>query len=614
METFEFKAEIKEVLDILVHSLYINRDIFLRELISNASDAIDKLKLHALINGEAKLLEAPFEINIMIDSPNKKLIIADNGIGMTKSEVLENLGTLAHSGTKKFLEAVKNQNTQEIPSLIGQFGVGFYSVYMVADKVEVITKSAVKDEPAIKWISTGDGTFSIEETEKEKSGTDVIVHLKKGEEIYLSKSKIEEVVKKYSDFIEFPIYFVEDKKEKVKLNSQVALWRKNKNEITTEEYNNFYRQHSFESVDPFDVIHYRGEGLVEFTALLYIPSKKPFNIYLKDYEYGPALYIRKVLIMNHCQELIPPYLRFIKGVVEAENLPLNVSREFLQNNGQIITIKNNIVKKVIDHLEELKNNKREKYVNFYKEFGRLLKEGIFYEIDKKEKLASLIIAETSKTKEGEFISLDEYISRMQVAQEYIYFLPGQDISAMRNSPYLEVFKEKDIEVLLLTDDFDDLCMTQLHNYKGKVLKSILSSDLTLESPTLNEQSDDNNEILSYIKDVLKDKVSDVKISKRLKESVGIIVNKSGLLEDTISAVHFLPHTKERILEININHPIIVKLKALLKKDQKDLLKEYIYMIYNIALMESNYNIDNPLEFKKMLINVVEKSLPNLQTT
>ena len=594
METFEFKAEIKEVLDILIHSLYTQKDIFLRELISNASDAIDKLKLHGLINGDAKLLEVPFEIKISTDSPNKKLIISDNGIGMTRQDVLKNLGTLAHSGTKKFLEAVKSKQTQEIPELIGQFGVGFYSVYMVADKVEVITKSAITNETAIKWTSKGDASFSIEEAEKEGFGTDVIVYLKKGEEIYLSQSKIEEIIKRYSDYIEFPIYFINEKKEKIKLNSQVALWRKNKNELDEEEYKKFYKQHSYETEDPLEVIHYRGEGLIAFTALLFIPARKPFNIYMKEFEYGPALYINKVLIMNHCQDLIPPYLRFLKGIVEAESLPLNVSREFLQNNGQI------------------KKNEREKYLKFYKEYGKILKEGIFYEIDKKERLASLVLAETTKTKESEFISLDEYLSRMQVSQEYIYFLPGKDVQSMRNSPYLEIFKEKDIEVLLLTDDFDDLCMAQLHSYKGKELKSVLASDISLGSSSAVEE--DNKDIIDFIKDVLKNKVADVKVSNRLKDSIGVIVNKSGFLEDTISAVNFLPQTQPRILEININHPIFIKLKTLLKTTPKERLVDYIYMIYNIALMESNYNIDNPLEFKKMLENMLEKSLPNLQTT
>ena len=612
METYEFKAEIKEVLSILIHSLYTQKDIFLRELISNASDAIDKLKLHALANSETKFLESPFEIHILVDSPNKTLIISDNGIGMSKQEMLENLGTLAHSGTKRFLETIKNKKTQEIPELIGQFGVGFYSVFMVADKVEVVSKSAVKDEPAVKWVSSGDGSYVIDEAEKEHFGTDVIVHLKKGEEIFLSKNKIEEIVKKYSDFIEFPIYFINEKKEKVKLNSQIALWRKNKNDIKIEDYNNFYKQHSYDTQEPLEVIHFKAEGLIEFTALLFIPSKKPFDIYLKDYEYGPALYINKVLIMNHCQELVPPYLRFLKGVVEADNLPLNVSREFLQSNSQIITIKNNIIKKVLDHLEYLKNSEREKYIQFYKEFGRILKEGIFYEIDKKERLASLILAESTKTKEGEFISLDEYIQRMQITQQYIYFLPGKDITSLRSSPYLEIFKEKDIEVLLFTEDFDDLCMAQLHSYKGKTLKSILSSDISLEKTA--DKEEDNKEILEFIKDILKNKVADVKISNRLKDSVGLIVNKSGLLEETMGAINFLPQMQERILEINITHPVLVKLKELLKTTPKETLKDYIFMIYNIALMESNYNIDNPLEFKKMLVRMVEKSLPSHQTT
>lgn len=612
METYEFKAEIKEVLDILIHSLYTQKDIFLRELVSNASDAIDKLKLHALANSETKFLEVPFEIDIVADSPNKKLIISDNGIGMTRQDILENLGTLAHSGTKKFLDAVRSKNAQEIPELIGQFGVGFYSVFMVADKVEVVSKSAIKNEPAVKWVSIGDASYAIDDAEKDRFGTDVILHLKKGEEIYLSKNKIEEIVKKYSDFIEFPVYFINEKKEKIKLNSQIALWRKNKNDIKNEDYNNFYRQHSYDSQDPLTVIHFKAEGLIGFTALLFIPSKKPFNIYMKDYEYGPALYINKILIMNHWQELIPPYLRFLKGVVEAESLPLNVSREYLQNNSQIITIKNNIVKKVLDHLEHMKNSEREIYIQFYKEFGKILKEGIFYEIDKKEKLTSLILAETTKTKEGEFISLDEYTQRMQITQQYIYFLPGKDIKALRNSPYLEIFKEKDIEVLLLTDDFDDLCMAQLQSYKGKTLKSILSSDISLEKTT--DEKEDNKEILDFIKDILKGYVVDVKISKRLIDSVGLIVNKSGLLEETVGAVDYLPQMNERILEININHPILVKLKVLLKAADKETLKDYIIMVYNIALMESNYNIDNPLEFKKMLVSMIEKALPTHQTT
>jgi molecular chaperone HtpG len=612
METFEFKAEIKEILDILIHSLYTQRDIFLRELISNASDAIDKLKLHYLINGN-KIPETPFQINIAVDSPNKKLIVSDNGIGMTRDEVLENLGTLAHSGTKKFLDLIKNKNVQNLPELIGQFGVGFYSVFMVADTVEVLTKSAITDSPATKWLSKGDGSFSIEESAKETHGTDIILHLKKGEEIYLSENKIREIVKKYSDFIEYPIYFIKGS-EQIQLNSQVAFWRKNKNEITTEDYNNFYKQYSYDPEDPLDVIHYRGEGLVEFTALLYIPSKKPFDIYMKDFEYGPALYINKVLIMNHCQELIPPYLRFLKGVVEADGLTLNVSREYLQNNAQISTIRNNITKKVLEHLESLLKNEREKYIAFYKEFGKILKEGIFYESDKKDKLASLIIAETTKTKVGEYISLDEYYSRMQIKQDAIYFLPGKDTDSMRNSPYLEIFKEKDIEVLLLTDDFDDLIMTQLNTYKGKEIKSVLSSNINLEDSVKDNSTDKANEFIKYIKEVLSKKVMDVKISKRLKDSVGVIVNTTGLSANTINAVNINPEIDRKILEINLDHPLVAKLKNLWENNQKDLLNEYILLMFNIALLESNYNIENPTEFKNILISILEQSLINLQNT
>ncbi|MDY6821449.1 MAG: molecular chaperone HtpG [Deferribacterota bacterium] len=616
-EEFTYKAETKQLLNLLINSLYTKKDIFLRELISNASDAIDRLKIYGITNSINKFLEIPYEINIKADSKNRVLIVSDNGIGMTKDEAINNLGTLAHSGSKQYLEAIKNKEFDKIPELIGQFGVGFYAAFMVADKVEVISKSAISSEKGVKWISKGGDNFYIEEIDKEGFGTDIYVYLKKGEEIYLTESKIRELVKTYSDFIDIPIYFVSEDGKKVKLNSQIALWRKNKSEIKKEDYYELYRHHSIDNEDPLDVIHIKAEGLVEYSALLYIPSKRPFNIFAQDYEYGPALYVKKILIMNHCKDLLPFYLRFIKGVVEVNDLPLNVSREYLQSSREITTIKNNLVKKILEHLENMKKNKREEYVKFYKTFGRILKEGIIYDVNNREKIGSLILAQSTKTDNDEHISLDEYIERMPVKQKYIYFMPGKDMDSIKNSPYIEAFKEKDIEVLLMSDDFDDLFMSQLNSYKGKMIKSVLQSDILEYEKKDSETYEKYKCLIEYIKSVLKDKAIDVQISRRLKNYPAIIVNKSGLREETIDAVNMANNNtlfKDRVLEINPDNEIIKYLMHALKEGNNSKTKDIIYMLYYLALFEGGYNIDNLQEFKNTALSVIEKSIASLKTT
>ncbi|HPU30636.1 MAG TPA: molecular chaperone HtpG, partial [Syntrophorhabdaceae bacterium] len=399
MEKYEFKTEVKQLLDLMVHSLYSHKEVFLRELISNASDAIDRARYESLTNSAILEDDGSWKIKIYADKEKGILTVSDNGIGMTKEEIIEALGTIAHSGTKEFIMALKSKDIKDNPELIGQFGVGFYSSFMVADKITVLSRKAgQKDKRGVKWESTGDGTFNIEEIDKPQKGTDVILHLKDEEKKYLNEWEIRSIVKRYSDFIEHPIVMeVEKEKEselekgkkfKVKeeetLNSRKAIWLKDKSEITQEEYNEFYKHISHDFKDPLKVIHYKAEGTSEFTALLYIPSKAPFNILFKDFKVGPMLYVKRVQIMEHCEDLIMPYLRFIRGVVDSSDLPLNVSREILQNNRQVEIIKNNVTKKVLDTLEEMKNEEYEKYLNFYKEFGKILKEGLHYDFSRKE--------------------------------------------------------------------------------------------------------------------------------------------------------------------------------------------------------------------------------------
>jgi molecular chaperone HtpG len=619
----EFKTEVKQLLDLMIHSLYSHKEIFLRELISNASDAIDKVRYESLTDKSISEDTAEWKIKITPDKHSGTLTVSDNGTGMTKEEIIEALGTIAHSGTKDFLRALQSREVKENPELIGQFGVGFYSSFMVADKVTVLSRKAGKKEKeGVKWESTADGSFITEDIEKETPGTDVILHLKNEERKYLEEWEIRNVVRKYSDYIEHPIVMEVEKEkdltdtkgEKIKtkeeetLNSMKALWLKDKAGITENEYSEFYKHVSHDFTDPAKVIHYKSEGTSEFTALLFIPSKAPFGIFYKDFKIGPTLYVRRVQIMDHCEDLIPPYLRFIKGVVDSSDLPLNISREMLQSNRQVEVIKKSITKRVLDTLADMKKGEYEKYLEFYKEFGRILKEGIHFDFAKKEQIADLLLFPSTKTGAGEFSTLEKYVDDMKPGQEEIYYITAASIEEAKKSPYLEAFREKDYEVLIMLDEIDDIIMSGLHEYKGRKLKSVIKGDISLDKTAESDRKEAEKKfekLISRIKDQLKDEVKDVRLSGRLKDSACCLVTPEGAMdpqmEKILKAMGQEVPVDKRIFEINPDHQIFEALNELVEKDgDNPRVKEYIDLLYDQALLLEGSKPRDPSGFAKNL--------------
>jgi molecular chaperone HtpG len=450
VEKFEFKTEVKQLLDLMIHSLYSHKEVFLRELISNASDAIDRARYESLQDSAVLENETIWKIKISVDRDANTLTISDNGIGMSKEEAVDALGTIAHSGTKEFLEALQSREVKDNPELIGQFGVGFYSSFMVADRITVLSRRAGQQKGAVRWESTGDGAFTVEDAEKAGKGTEVILHLKEEGKEYLETWEVRNIVKKYSDFIEHPVVMdVEreqdselEKGKKVKiteeetLNSMKAIWLRDKSTVTDEEYTEFYKHISHDFFEPLKVIHYRAEGTTEFSALLFVPSKAPFNILYKDYKVGPTLYVKRVQIMDHCEDLIPPYLRFVRGVIDSADLPLNVSREMLQNNRSVETIRTSIIKKVVEVLNDLKKEDYGKYREFHSEFGRILKEGIHYDFQRREAIADLLLFPSTKTEENKLTTFQDYVDNMKEDQDAIYYITGANLKDVLKSPYL----------------------------------------------------------------------------------------------------------------------------------------------------------------------------------
>jgi molecular chaperone HtpG len=616
----EFKTEINQLLDLMINSLYTHKDVFLRELISNSSDALDKLKIESLQNDAILEGDNTFKIKITADKENKTLTVSDTGIGMTEEEVIKHLGTIAHSNTKEFLQKLKEADNNTV-ELIGQFGVGFYSSFMVADKVTVITKRAGKDNKPVKWESTADGFFTVNETEKETRGTDVILHLKEGEEDFLEEWTIRDLVKRYSDFIEYPIVMEVEKdstvvkgekiKEEETLNSQKAIWLRNKDEIKETEYCEFYKHISHDFNDPLETIHYKAEGTVEFTALLFIPKKKPFNIHLTDYKFGPMLYVKRVQIMENCEELLPPYLRFVKGVVETSDLPLNISRETFQNNRQAEIIKKNVVSKILDTLKNLKKNELEKYETFYNEFGKILKEGIHLDFGKKEEIASLLLFESTNTEKGKYTDLETYVNNMKQEQKEIYYITGESRKELENSPYLEAFKEKGYEVLFMTDEIDDFIMGSLMEYKGKRLKSVIKGEVDIEKN--KEKEKEFKGLLEFIKNILKDEIEDVRFSGRLKDSPCCLVAGEHDIDPQMAKIFEamgqpVPKAK-KTLEINPNHSLITTINDLYnKKDNNAKLEKFINLLYNQALIIEGSKPSDPVKFVNDIVELMSETL------
>ena len=630
VEKMEFKTEVKELLDLMIHSLYSHKEIFLRELISNASDAIDKARYESLTNRDIFANTGEWKIKIMVDKAAGTLTVSDNGIGMTHDEVVAELGTIAHSGTKDFLRALQDKSVKDRPGLIGQFGVGFYSSFMVADKVTVITRKALeKTKKAVKWESTADGSFTIDDAEKDRAGTDVILHLKDEDKKYLDEWEIRSVIAKYSDYIEHPVVMdVErekedpaDKNKKIKvveeerMNSGKAIWLKEQSEISAEEYNDFYKHISHDFADPAKVIHYRAEGTSEFTALLYIPSKAPYGILYREFKIGPTLYVKRVQIMDHCEQLIPAYLRFVKGVVDSSDLPLNISREILQSNRHVEVINKSITKKVLDTLADMKKNSYEAYVAFHEEFGRVLKEGIHYDFSRKEQIADLLLFRSTKTEPGKYTTLEDYVKNMPIAQAEIYYITGKPDENVIDSPYLEVFREKGYEVLIMTDDIDDIIMLSLQEYKGKKIKSVVKGDISLDKA---EQADKKKaqgkfeKLLARMKEQLKDEVKDVRLSGRLTDSACCLVSDEGGLDPQMEKLlksmgQEVPAGK-RVLEINPAHQVFEAMNDLAEKGgQDELVKEYIGLLYDQALLLEGSKVKEPAAFAKAMARLMSES-------
>ena len=625
-QKMEFKTEVKQLLDLMIHSLYSHKEIFLRELISNASDAIDKARYESLTNTAVLEGAGDWKIKITADKNAGTLTVSDNGIGMTKEEAVKALGTIAHSGTKEFLNSLQQKEIKDNPELIGQFGVGFYSSFMVADKVVLITRKAGENiGMGVRWESTADGSFTVEDIEKEQKGTDVILHLKEDEKKYLEPWEIRNIVRKYSDYIEHAVVMdVErevdstiEKSKKVKiteeetLNSRKAIWLKNKSEISQDEYNEFYRHISHDLADPLKTIHFKAEGTSEFTALLYIPSKAPFNIFYKDFKIGPTLYVKRVQIMDHCEDLIPVYLRFVKGVVDSSDLPLNISREILQSNKQVEIIRKSITRQVLDTISALKEHEYDAYLNFYREFGKVLKEGVHFDFSRKEQIADLLLFPSTKIEKGTLTTFQKYVDGMKEGQEDIYYITGISLEETLSSPYLEAFREKGHEVLIMLDEVDDFIMGGLE-YKGKRLKSVTRGDINLDKTDESDRkkaSEKYEKILEFIKDNLKEEVKDVRMSSRLKDSACCLVGDEGdidpQMEKIFKAMGQEVPVHKRILEINPAHPVIEAMQAILEKDAGNpVLSEYARLLYDQAVLLEGSKPKDPAAFAKSIAKLM----------
>lgn len=603
-ESKVFQTETKELLNLMIHSIYTNKEIFLRELISNASDAIDKLKFESLTNTDILGDDKDFKITVSVDKDKKEITISDNGIGMTYDEVSENIGTIAKSGSKAFKEKLKNISKEDV-DIIGQFGVGFYSGFMVADKITLITKSP-KAEIGVKWTSTGDGSYEIEELDRKNRGTDIILSLKEGEdfEAFLEPWKIKELIKKYSDYVRYPIYF-----EGEVVNSTKPIWKIDKSELTDEKYNEFYKSNFHDWEDPMLHFHLKVQGNIEYTALLYIPKKTPIDFYSKEYKRGLQLYTKNVFIMDKCDELIPEYFGFVKGLVDCDNLSLNISREILQQNKELLAISKNIEKKLISELEFLLKSDRNKYIEFWEAFGTHIKYGIqdMFGMNK-EKLQNLLIFKSSDN--YEYVTLKEYIDRMGDQKEILYVV-GEDLSVIKCLPKMEALKEKNREVLILTDKIDEFVLKTLVEYDGKSFKSISDSDFKLDDNKEKEEeikkiAEDNKSILDKIKDKLTGKIVDVELSSNLGTSASALLAKGHIsleMEKVLSHIPGNEHVKaEKILALNPEHPLFKKLQE--SKDTET-FDDLLDVLYTEALIMEGFHIENPVEFIKKLNNLLK---------
>ena len=633
-QILNFEAETKQILNLMVHSIYTHKEIFLRELISNASDALDKARFESITKSDKYAGMDNLRIKIEIDEQNRILTIKDNGIGMTKEDVIQNIGSIARSGTKAFLEKIKQEAENKKESgidLIGQFGVGFYSAFMVADNIIIETKN-VESDKGVKWESSGDGSYSIEDIDKADRGTNIILKLKpkneneENEEDYSNRYTLERLIQKYSNYVHYPIIMdmpipKKDEKEiqqyeEKTINSMISIWQKNKSDVKTEEYNEFYKEHFHDYAEPFDIIHTKAEGTLEYTALLFIPSKAPFNFLHPDFERGLELYSRNVFIMDKCKELLPEYLKFVRGLVDSQDFSLNISREILQHTNQLKRIASNLEKKILETLENTLKNDRKKYEEFFKEFGESIKIGIYSDFTKKEKLSNLLLFQSSETAENEYTTLAEYKARMKEGQEFIYYAAGKDKSSIEKLPHMEGMKDKGFEVLYFTDRVDEFMVGMMGDYEEIKLHSILQADNEkTDKDSAKEENKEIKDIMKAIKEVLGDsKVSDVRESDRLKESLVCLVNKEDSISFNMAKVlaetgnNMFGMKAERVLEINTSHEVFKAMGKEYQTNKKsDLFKEYSELLYDEACILENL----PLEDTKLFASRMSKLMLKL---
>ena len=618
-----FQTEVSQLLKLIIHSLYSHKEIFLRELISNSSDALDKLRYLTLTKDDFKSFSFDPKVSIEFqDGDDPTLTITDTGIGMSKKELQDNLGTIARSGTKNFLSKLSGDAKKD-SQLIGQFGVGFYSSFMVADRVEVATKKAGNKE-SWKWVSDGESGFEIKKDVKKDNGTSITLYLNEEGKEFASRWKIESLIKKYSDHIDFPIFLTysevdydDEGKEKGReiktdqVNDAKAFWTRSKSELKDKEYKEFYKSFSNDMEDPFDWVHFRAEGNLEFTILFFMPKKASPDIFRADYQSGVKLYVNRVFITDDDKELLPPWLRFVKGVIDSSDLPLNVSREILQQNRIMAKIRSNSVKKILDRLKTIAGDK-DRYFEFYEQYGRLIKEGVYQDFEHKETLTDLL--RFKSTKEDGLVSLREYVDRMREDQKSIYYITGQNQISLRNSPLLEMYEKKDIEVLILDDEIDEIIITGVPKYDDKELKSVnrsgASDDFSDDKDKEKEEEKSLKPVLKKMKKLLGDKVKDVKVSSRLNDSPSCIVadenDPTAQMQEMMRSMGQMdmPEIKP-ILEINPNHDIVSKLKD---KTRQKSFDNIAYLLYEQALIQEGVKLEDPSGFVNRLNDVIKETL------
>ncbi len=621
----KFKTELNQLMDIIIHSLYSHKEIFLRELISNACDAIDKIRFESLTDSNLAGDDVAYSIRIEPDKDANTLTLSDNGIGMSEETVIRELGTIARSGTKAFLENLKGEDGKVSPDLIGQFGVGFYSAFMVADKVTVLSRAAGADS-AVCWESTGQGAFTVKDAERESRGTDVILHLREDSKTYLEEWEIRSLVKRFSDFVEHPIVLVteEEKEGEVStkeetINSQKAIWLRSKSDISDDEYASFYKHITHDYADPLHTIHYSAEGTMEFKAILFIPENRPTDYYMVEPKPHLHLYVNRVFITDACEDLLPMYLRFVKGVVDSSDLPLNVSREMLQDNPMLRKIQSNLVTRVLGALEDLKTKEYETYCKFFAAFGATLKEGVTRDLENKEKVADLALFQSMRTESSKFLSLGDYVDQMSSDQDTIYYLSGDNVEMLRHSPYLEAFRERGQDVLLMDEPVDPFFADALGTYKGKTLKAVDRGEIeeSDEDTVISEEIKSSFEsLMTKLSDVL-DEVKSVRLSRRLKESAACLVADEGGMNaqmERLMAQFGGPQGAAptlRILELNPQHDAVKALLSLYDEDPaSEDVSELGRLFLDQAVIAEGSRIKDPSAFARRVNMLIARMKPS----